>query len=98
VFVSSQIEELWGDRPSRHIEQQHRVDRSTPPLGRAARIQDPDVTVSRHFRLVRVAVDDGVAVLEPADQPLCAPTRLASVMRHPDPRVPHLEHTAAWQE
>jgi hypothetical protein len=74
------------------------VGRSPPPLGWAARIQDPDVTVPRDLRLVRVAVDDGVAVLEPAGQPLCAPIRLAGVVRHPDARVPHLDDTTAREE
>ncbi len=74
------------------------MGRSPPPLGGAARIQDPDVTVPRDLRLVRVAVDDGVAALEPAGQPLCAPLRLAGVVRHPDARLPHLDDAAAREE
>lgn len=52
----------------------------------------------RDLRLVRVAVDDGVAVLEPAGQPLCAPMRLAGVVRHPDARIPHLDDATAREE
>jgi len=51
--------------------------------------------VPRDLRLVRVPVDDGVAVLEPAGQPLCAPVRLAGVVRHADARLPHLDDAMA---
>lgn len=98
MFVSSQVDELRCNRPSRHVEQQHRVGRSPPPLGGAAWIQDPDVTVSRHLRLVRMAVDNGIAVLKPAGQALCAPTRWARVVRHPDARFPYLDDTTAREE
>ena len=40
------------------------MGQSPPPLGGAARIQDPDVAVPRDLRLVRMPVHDGVAVLE----------------------------------
>lgn len=74
------------------------MGRRPPSLGGTARVQDPDITVSCDLRLVRVAVDDGVAALEPAGQPPDAPTRFAGVVRDPDPRFPHLDHTAPWEE
>jgi hypothetical protein len=69
-----------------------------PPLGRAARIEDPEPAVPRDLWLMRVAVDDGVAALEPADQPLCAPARFTGVVRHPDSRLPHLDDAAARED
>ena len=69
-----------------------------PALGGAPRVQDPDVTVPRHFRLVRVAVDDGIAVLEPPRQPLCAALRRAGVVRHSDSRLPYLDDSSARQQ
>ncbi len=74
------------------------MGRGPPPLGGAARIQDPDVTVARDLRLVRMAVDDGVAVLEPAGQPLYAALRLAGVVGYPDARLPHLDDAAAREK
>jgi hypothetical protein len=74
------------------------VGQRPPPLGGAARIQDPDVAVPRDLRLVRVPVDDSVAVLEPAGQPLSAAMRLSGVVRHPDARLPHLDDAAARKE
>ena len=71
------------------------MGRGPPPLGGTARVENPEVTVSRDIRLVRVAVDGGVAALEPAGQPLSASVRIAGVVGHPDPRVPHLDDTAA---
>ena len=71
------------------------MGRGPPPFGWAPRIQDPDVTVARDLRLVRMAVDDGVAAFEPAGQPLCAALRLAGAVRHPDTRLPHLDDAAA---
>lgn len=47
---------------------------------------------------MRVAVDDRIAILEPAGQPLCAPVRLPGVVRHPDARLPHLDDAAARKE
>ena len=97
MFVSSQIDELWRNRLSRDIEQQHRVVGARPPLGEGCRIQNPDVTVPRDLRLVRVPVDDGVAVPEPAGQPLCAPSPgrgCASCRCAP----PHLDDAAARKE
>jgi hypothetical protein len=74
------------------------VGRCPPPLGRAARIEDPEPAVPRHLWLMRVAVDDGVAALEPAGQPLCAPARVTGVMGHPDSRLPHVDDAAAREE
>lgn len=98
MFVSSQIDELRDNRPSCHLEQQHRVSRGTPALGGAPRVQDPQIVASRDLRLVRVAVDDGVAVLEPASQPLGTPLGLTRLVRHPDPCLPHLHYTTAREE
>jgi hypothetical protein len=74
------------------------VGRCPPPLGRAARVEDPKAAVPRDLRLMRVAVDDGVTALEPAGQPVCAPARFTGVVRHPDSRLPHLDDAAARED
>jgi len=50
------------------LELQHRVRRSAPTLGRAARIEDPDALVPLELRDVGVAVRDGLAIREPTDE------------------------------
>ena len=74
------------------------MGRCPPPLGRAARIEDPEPAVPRDLWLMRVAVDDGVAALEPTGQPLCAPARLTGVVRHPDAHFPNLDDVAPREE
>ena len=54
--------------------------------------------MARNLRLMGVAVDDGVAAVEPAGQPLWAPARFTGVVRHPDSRLPHLHDPAAREE
>jgi hypothetical protein len=98
VFVSSNIDQLGRNRPACHVQKQHRVGWRAPPLGGTARVEDPELAVPRDLWLVRVAVDDGVAALEPTGQPLCTTLRFAGVVRDPDPRFLHLDDAATRKE
>ena len=64
-----QVDERRPDRPRLDLQHEHRPRRRAAPLGRRAGIEDPHAVVARHFRHVRVAVDDGVAAGEPRAQP-----------------------------
>src|SRR5438105_12387279 len=82
---SRERHELGTNLPVLHLEDEHRMDRCAPPLGRAAGIQDPDLAEALDLRYVRVAVDDCVTAGEPSGEPRFPPRRRARHVDDPDP-------------
>jgi hypothetical protein len=72
-------------------DREQRPVRCAAPLGRAARIEDPDVTVAGDLGEVRVSVDDRVAAGKRSDEPCRAPLAPPGVVHHPDPKRPCLD-------
>src|SRR3954447_2486983 len=92
-FVSSDFDQLRDDFSAAHPEAEIGVERRPPPpLGRRARIEEPDVAMTLGLRLVGVSEDDRVAAREPAEQPLLPPGRRPRDVDHPDPHPFDLDH------
>ena len=71
---------------------EHRPRGRTAPLGRTARIQDPDPFVLLALRDMRVAVDDRLAAREPAGEPCLATGPRPGNVHEADPDTVHLDH------
>src|SRR4051812_13524580 len=79
-----QPDELGTDLPRFDLEEQHGVERPTPPLGRRAGIQDPDTGVPLDDRQMRVPEEDSIAAREAGEETILAPGCGAGDMHHPD--------------
>jgi hypothetical protein len=88
----SEGDQLRVDPAVLDLELDHRVLRSAPALGRAARVQDQDAFVPRDLGDVRVPVDDGGAGREPRRQPSLPARAWAAVVHEPDPHAAGLDH------
>ena len=67
------------------------MGRRAPALGGRARIQHPEVLEALDLRDVGVAVDDGIAVLEPGRESRLPPLPRPGVMDHADSESPHID-------
>src|SRR5205085_7146734 len=69
------------------LEQEHRAGRRPAPLGRAARVEDPDVADALGLRQMRVPIDDRVAARETRDEPALTACRRSCDVDEADLRV-----------
>jgi hypothetical protein len=83
---------LRDDLAATHLENEHRPRRSPPPLGRAARVEDPDAVQTLDLRQMRVPVDNRPAPEKPRAEPLPPPGRRPRIVHHPDPSAARFDN------
>ena len=92
--MSSQADELWTNLPRLDLQHEHRVKWAPPPLGRGARIEQPDALPLLDEREMGVTEDDGSAAGEPGQEALL----LVRSVPHPNASSGHVDDALLRQE
>jgi len=74
------------------------MERPAPPLGRRARIEEPDAPGPLDDRQVGMAEDDRIAARKPLREPIRAPGRRAGYVDHADASLSQLDNELLRQQ